>query len=488
MSDRNAMSPAVVSFDPSRPAVVIEHLTVTDSEVVTEARRWSTGARGATVALEEMGSADLTPFVSQALAVGARAIASAGSVQDTYELEQLITEVGSRTAESSSQAAEATAEAARAAAEAMGKAAEAARKAILDTETSSRKGFAESVEQSTKALRGEIERLVGGENPELLAKLGPVLDTAGRTIGERAFEQTDKLLDKVSRQFDPADPTSPFAKQAAALAAQQKALTESMDKNHLALVGKVDELAKAVEVQKAAQAAAAQTASVTPLKGGGFEAEVDAVLEQIAAGLGDEYVHTGGVAGAMPRCFKGDGVLTVSGGQARVVIEMHDSRDRRAWNDYLDVAERNRGAGASVGVVRHAEQNQGQTIRVLTARRVVVAFDPSSDEPDLLRTVVQLMRTSAITASSRRDVEGLEAAEENLQAALELLERINTIRKTSGSIRKGADTIDRECNTVQTEMQRHLGQALDALHGVALEAADLTAAVSDEDGPATGVA
>ena len=488
MSDHGTRTSGGASFDPATPALVIEQLTVTDSEVVTEARRWSTGSRGASVPAEEMDGAELAPFVTQALAVGARAIASAGAAQDTYELEKLIAEVGTRTVQSSTEAADATAKAAATAAEAMGKAAEAARTAIAETEAASRKGFAATVELSTKTLRDEVERLVGGDNPELLAKLAPVLDTAGRTIGERAFEQTDKLLDKVSRQFDPADPTSPFAKQAAALAEQQKALTESMDKNHLALVGKVDELARAVEVQKAATAAAAKTASVTPLKGSGFEAEVGAVMEQIAAGLGDEYASTGGFVGALRNCKRGDGVLTVSNGQARVVIEMHDSLDRRVWNDYLDEAERNREAAASVGIVRSTAQNQGQVIRVLGSRRVVIAFDPASDDADLLRTVVQLMRTSAIAACSRRDVEGLDTAEENIQSALALVERINAIRKASGSIRKGADTIDKECNTVQTGIGRHLGAALDALAGVALEAVELSAAASDGDGSAAGVA
>ena len=97
----------------------------------------------------------------------------------------------------------------------------------------------------------------------------------------------------MSRQFDPADPTSPFAKQATALARQQQVLSDAMDKNHLALVGKVDELAKAVEVQKAAAAAVSRTASVTPLKGSTFETEINAVMEEIAAGLGDAYANMG---------------------------------------------------------------------------------------------------------------------------------------------------------------------------------------------------
>ena len=488
MSDHTTQAPRVASFDSSRPAVVIEHLTVTDTEVVTEARRWSTGRRGASVTASEMGGADLGAFVTQAMAVGARAIAGAGSAQDTFELERLVAEVGTRTVESSTSAAEATAKAAASAAETMGKAAEAARKAIAETEASTRKGFAETVEVSTKALRDEVERLVGGESPELLAKLGPVLDAAGRKMGEQAFEQTDKLLTKVTRQFDPADPTSPFAKQAAALADQQKSSTALMDKNHLALVGKIDELAKAVEVQKAAQAAVAKTASVTPLKGGTFEAEVGEVMERIAVGLGDEYTETGGVAGAIQRCFKGDGMLTIGAGQARVVLEMHDSTDARAWNDYLETAEANREAAASIGVVRTARQNKGQTIRVLGPRRVIVAFDPLNDDADLLRTVVQLVRTAAIAASSRRDVEGLETAEESIRAAVDLLEGINRIRKASGSVRKSADSIDKECNTVQSGISRHLGVALDALAGVALEAVEMEIDATDQSEAAHGAA
>lgn len=259
------------------------------------------------------------------------------------------------------------------------------------------------------------------------------------------------------------------------MAQQQKQLTEAMDKNHAAVVGKVEELAKAVAVQKAAADAASRTARLTPLKGGGFEAEVDAVLHHIAAGLGDEYTSTGSFGGALGRSKKGDGVLTVNGGDARVVVEMHDSSDRRAWNDYLDEAERNREAAASIGIVRDASQNHGQVIRVLGARRVIIAFDPSTCEMDLLRTVVQLMRTAALAASARRDVEGLETAEENITASLGLLEGINKVKKAVESIRKGATTIDTESEALQTGITRHLGVALDALHGVALEAADLEA-------------
>jgi hypothetical protein len=230
-----------------------------------------------------------------------------------------------------------------------------------------------------------------------------------------------------------------------------------------------------VEVQKAAHGAAARTASVTPLKGGTYEAAVNAVMDVIAAGLGDEYAETGTTVGVISDCRKGDGLLTIAGGAARVVVEMHDSTKPRPWGDYLDESERNREAVASIGLVPQPNRNGGQTIRLLGPRRVVVAFDPAQDSIDLVRTVVQLMRTSALAASSRRNVEGLETAEECIKNAIMEFTRINTIRTASGAIRKSAEKIDKECNSVQSGVERQLNLALDALSGVALEAADLNA-------------
>jgi hypothetical protein len=226
-----------------------------------------------------------------------------------------------------------------------------------------------------------------------------------------------------------------------------------------------------VKVAGAANDAASAIAKVTPIKGDTYATSIHRVMQQIAVGLGDEYTDTGSVTGVIPRCKKGDGLLTVNGGDAHVVLEMTDSV-RAHWNDYLDEAERNRQATASLGLVRELSQNGGQSIRALGSRRIVMVFDPACDDASLLRTVVQVLRVGAITASTRRDSEGLQTAEERITDAQELLKKVNVIRTASGSIRKGADTIDRECNAVQTGVDRLLSQALDALAGVAIDVAD----------------
>ena len=125
------------------------------------------------------------------------------------------------------------------------------------------------------------------------------------------------------------------------------------------------------------QDARASLAKVTPIKGGAYEDGINAVMQEVAAGLGDAYDDTGAAVGALPRNKKGDGVLAVGGGDVRVVFEMTDSA-RTGWTDYLNEAERNRNAVAALGLVRTAEQNGGQTIRMMGARRIVMAFDPEN--------------------------------------------------------------------------------------------------------------
>lgn len=157
--------------DASGHAVVVAHLDVRDPVVVAEARRWSTGHRATAVAAEEMAGADLTAFVTQALVVGSHAIATTGGAQEAYNLEALVTEVGERTAEASRQATQATDEAVRKATVIIESSTAAARTAINELGAEARRSLSEDVETARKALSTEINRLLGGEHPELLTLL-----------------------------------------------------------------------------------------------------------------------------------------------------------------------------------------------------------------------------------------------------------------------------------------------------------------------------
>ena len=407
-----AASPVGVRYDASRPAIVITDLTLTNPTVTAEALRWGTGARGPAVPAADLDGADLTAYLEQAVAVGAQAIAVAGSTQDTFNLEQLVHDVGTRTSESTTRAAETTSQVVGDAAKAMAEASAEARKAIAEAGEAGRKAFGDSVAQAEKSLRERIGQLLGGDDPELLARLKPVLEEFGATLTRRADAHTTDLFERATRALDADDPTSPMAKHLAGLDKRQEELAKRWDAHHADLAAKVAELTTAIQVQRSAAEATKATASVTPLKGATYEDTVHAAMHGIAVGLGDEYLETGTTGGAISgHNKKGDGVLVVAGGPARVVLEMTDS-ERRDWGDYLDEAERNRQAAASLGLVPSLDQNGGQGLRVLGPRRIVMVFDPAADDHGLLRSVIQVLRMAAVAATARQDDTDVQAAVE----------------------------------------------------------------------------
>lgn len=448
-------------FDGNASAVIIEQVTISDADAVREARRWTTGKRGPAVdGLEQLVSADLTNYVTEALRIGAHALSVTGQAQESLALERMLKDVGQKTADSTSKAAELTERVVKEASDAVAMAAGDAKKAITEADAQSRKEFTNAVAAAKQELSTEVRRIFAGENPELLERLQPLLEKFGTALDTRVTASASELLTKAAKQFDPADPTSPMAKHTAELNARQEKLTEQLSTQHAELASKVDELTTALKIREAKTA----LATVTPIKGQSYASEIHTMMLSIATGLGDEYNDTSAMAGRLPRCRKGDGVLTIDAGAARVVVEMTDS-SRVGWSDYLDEAERNRDAAASLGVVRKATQNGGQTIRVIGARRVVMAFDPQIDDPDLLRTVVMLVRTVAITASVRKGAEQIATAEEKINEAMAQLAKIDSVKKLAGAIQKNATKIDGECTSLGAGVRRLLDQALDALAG-----------------------
>ena len=436
--------------EPAGPSLVVEGVSVREPAVVAEARRWTTGHRGPVVAVEDMAGADLSAFVTQALVVGSHAIATAGGVQEAYDLGALVTEVGERTTEASAQATRATGEAIQRATATIESSTAAVRTAIGEIGAEARRSFADNVETAGKALSGELDRLLGGEHPELMARLTPVLDRFGRELETRSAQQTSELIAKAARQFDPADPASPMAQHARTLAEHQQQLTDALARGNKDLTGRIEALTEAIRVAQAASTATAVAMAVHGL------------LHELATGLGDEYADTSSFTGRIPRNKKGDGVLAVHGGETRVVVEMSDSQ-RPAWGAYLDEAERNRDALASLGLVRSAEQLGGHLLVSLGPRRLVLAFDPETDSIDLLRTVLQLLRLAAEAAARGRGSGEVSLAEEKIAEALAVLARIDAITKSAGLIRQHVTTISTESESMRAELSRLLSQAQSAL-------------------------
>lgn len=458
-----------VMYDPSSSTLLVSDLSVHQPAVTQEALRWSTGSRGPAIAAEDLANCDLAPFVVQALTIGATAISAAGGAQDTYNLEQLIHDVGLRTTEAAQHAAESTKKVTSEAAEAMDKATTTVRKSLAESSDASRKSIGDTVASARKDLREELTRLFGGDDPEFVARLQPVLDDFTAKLTKRTDEHTSSMFEKATKALNPDDPTSPIAKQMAAFDRRHSELVEQSAKQNDELKSKVAELTKAIEVQRAAAAASKAAANVTPIKGASYEDNAGAVIAALATGFGDEYIATGTTTGAIPYCKKGDGVLNIADSGAKVVFEMtNSSGQKRGWGDYLDEAERNRGAAASLGLVPTVDENEGHRVRTIGSRRIVMAFDPETDDQSLLHTVICLLRAAALAATTRDDNGEVDTARERIGEALDALGRLDEIQKVAGQIRKSGDKVATQADGLQTTLNRLLLQAQTALAGTKL--------------------
>lgn len=461
-------SPSVF-YDPHTQALVIEHLQVNDPTVLGEVRHWTTGRRSSPTDDTALAAADLAPFCLQALSAGAAAIRGAGGTQEAHHLDHLIAQVGERANKASQDAAMTTSAAADQATKAMTQAAGDAQRALLEAGRATRQSLTEHVDLSRRTLTEDIQRLVGGEHPLLATQLDALLGKFGTELDDRVGKRTDELFSKAAKQLDPRDPTSPLAEFTKQIGEQQAALTVHLDQGQKDIEERLEKLTLVVNAATASSAATHEAAKISPIKGGTYADGVHEQLQVLAGHHGDEYQDTSSEAGRIARCRKGDGVLVVPTGtgtqMARVVVEMTDST-RRGWTEYLDEAERNRDAVASLGLVRTVEQMPGgEHLRTFGPRRMVLAFDPLHDDPALLKVVVQLLRTQATLAVTRSGGEHVRTAEEKLTEAAGCLQKLTEVQKTAGSIRKGAEKIDLDCAGLHTTVQRLLAEAISALGG-----------------------
>ncbi|WP_216843470.1 hypothetical protein [Phytoactinopolyspora alkaliphila] len=236
-------------FDSSMSGVVVKHVVISDTDVVREAQRWTTGKRGSIVDDPSvLVNANLAEFVTEAVTIGAHALSAVGQTQEAKSLEQMIKELGDRTARTTNEAVEITERAAKQASDAVNNAADTAGKALRDAEGRARKELTNAVASVKSDLSTELRQVFGGENPALVERLQPILDQFGTRLDARVGTSTGDLIAKVGRQFDPADPTSPMAKHQAALEAQRHELAEHLAANHKELTSKVDELTTALKI------------------------------------------------------------------------------------------------------------------------------------------------------------------------------------------------------------------------------------------------
>lgn len=455
-------------WEPQRSAIVMDGFTVTDPVVIVEARRWTTGERQHVADDQQLAGADLGPFVRTALQTYCVVAQTVGDGRDAAGLQHTVADLTSRTERRLVEVSQRTAEAGRLTQEQLDKTREQTRRELGDAIGQVRS----AMHATTAGVTEEIMRLFAGEDPAIVGAARTAISKALSDVQSTVERRMGDSIAAIEKKLDSRDPTSPVGQMLVQFRAEQDKLATAQRDGDRQVADQLQALSTTLTEITAGQRATAKTAAVTTLKGISFEDAVHLHLEEVAKSFGDAYTDTSATTGRVKSSKKGDGVLTIldvpgsPDGTARVVVEMHNGdTGGRQWSPYLDEAMRNRDASASLGVVRTRSQVPGgDPIRVWGNRKILVAFDPDTDEPTLLRTVLLLLRAQAFLAVSRSGTEQVRVAEEQLAVAAGQLEQFAELQRLATTVKTNADRMGPKLDRLHEVMARTINTAITALH------------------------
>ncbi|HEX3795262.1 MAG TPA: hypothetical protein VHV57_12250 [Acidimicrobiales bacterium] len=332
--------------------------------------------------------------------------------------------------------------------------------------------MARSVKGGVEAVERELERLLGGERAPVIESIKGIVSKA-MADAQMAWQSTlTTTLSEVAKTLDVSNEASP-------LRALERRLFEQQRISHNEIAGRLERVQEMVGTTIGAAQTAAAVAVIeahSPGKGLPFEAAIGAAAEVVAAGMGASYTATANSVGALKGSKKGDGIFEVSLAEpgdrcARVVIEC-TTGGARNWADYLDQAERNRQAQASLGVVARRDLVPGgEMLAVLAPNRIVMAYDPASDEPALFRSALLLLSVQAQRQLTDGRTGDLGAVDTKLAEAKRSLLVMQELMKTAMSVRTGASKVVTGLESLHATLTLCLEQAQGALRNLSRQAA-----------------
>lgn len=218
-------------------------------------------------------------------------------------------------------------------------------------------------------------------------------------------------------------------------------------------------------IEAAAAARGAERAR-SAAKGGDFEDILEAMLGDVARGMGDLVDRTGGETGEVLRSKKGDFVVTVDpartgGADVRVVVEAKDrGMSGRAIREELREAKQNRAAAVGLVVFSPAHAPTGIAPFDVRGGDVYCVIDPEAPDPAILEAALRLARLHAV--AGLRDVAAeidVEAVRRALEAIKGELDALKGIKATLTSIATSAAGVQAALDRLRDAVIARVGEA-----------------------------
>lgn len=452
------------------PSGVLQILKIDldDPSITAEACRWTGGLRGEPRPLDESAGANVESFVRAAMSIGTEMLGHASDANITGLASQ-VSKIAERAESASAALVRRAGEAAAQTTETAARASRDASEATARTLAAAMKQFEKDAERTLNArvvvVDERLKALLGGERSEVATAVRAIVSAALAESQAGWQASATATLAEMQRVFDPANPANP-------LAAATRQIDESQRRHHAELGARMDRVA---ELVAATAGAATSTAALmaaqasSPAKGLPFEHAVACSLEAVAAGMGASYERTGHVVGSVRNSRKGDAVVELpttrdSASPARVLIEITTQESRRDWPSYLRGAEKNRNCQVSLGIVRCNDQVPGgEPIALLGPTRAVIAYDPDTDSPALVRAVLQLLAVEATRRVETTSATDLGAVDSKIVTARQQLAELVALHKLATGVRDNAGKVVTGLDALHAAMTQTLDQALSAL-------------------------
>ena len=410
-------------------AILIENLQVTSPEAVRTAHAFE----------ERTHQVDVGDHVAMLIDIGGKAVAIGSSTVDVDEIKRSLDLFTSNVAASA-------------------KTSVADLRLAVDKATDSDTGtIARSVSQSLQALTRDIDHIVEGEESPIRVAIGQTV----KNVTDKVLGEVQRSLSahqaEVHRVLSTDSPDSPFNTLKLDLLRGERETREDIKAN-------LNEIKTLVQVAKEHRATMAKTA----IKGLDYEDAVVASLIDLGHGAGDSVEATGSSVGSMPRCKKGDAVITLAqtntrGHTIKVAVEAKDTAlSCEQWRTELEAARRNREATAAIGVARLPEQVPGhQHVFILDPLHIVVAFDPTEDDEAVLYAVYHLVRAqaTALVLDGAEQEFDVTALQQNLSKATDLLDDFEKVDRAVIGARRQLDDIEKAGKKLHANLATTLAEA-----------------------------
>lgn len=283
----------------------------------------------------------------------------------------------------------------------------------------------------------------------------------------RLVDQVQKAQQRISSEFSLDNPTSALTRLTRLVDSHHEAQREQAQ----AFQQQVLEILQRIDVRRAEQARSTTHGHL-------FEEAVGDAVRRIVQPAGDVVEEVSATPGNIPRCKKGDFVVTLSpdsaAAGARIVVEAKEDASYRLAATLAEAAEACQNRSAALCVFVHSRKTAPADVPPFAryGQTIVVVWDADDETTDvMLHAALATARALSVAHARKSDSETLSIAaiDRAVAAITRQVEGFEEIRASAESIGKSAQKIDNRARIMAEQITRHTETLMEQVNALRTE-------------------